>query len=42
MTAFNSVLGIAARTIPPTYAGLYSGEWKHPVQPRSQLAMPFE
>ena len=42
MTAFNSVLGLAARTIPPTYAGLYSGEWKHPVQPRSQLAMPFE
>lgn len=27
MTAFNSVLGIAARTIPPTYAELYSGEW---------------
>lgn len=27
MTAFNSVLGIAAHTIPPTYAELYSGEW---------------
>lgn len=26
MTAFNSVLGIAAHTIPPTYAELYSGE----------------
>jgi transposase-like protein len=29
MTSFNSVLGIAARTVPPTYAQLYSGEWKH-------------
>lgn len=27
MTAFNSVLGIAAHTIPPTYAELYSGEY---------------
>lgn len=29
MTAFNSVLGIAARSVPPTYAQLYSGKWKH-------------
>lgn len=26
MTAFNSVLGIAAHTVPPTYAELYAGE----------------
>ena len=26
MTAFNSVLGLAARAIPPTYAQLYSGK----------------
>ncbi len=31
MTAFNSVLGLAARVVPPTYAALYSGEWVHPV-----------
>lgn len=30
MTAFNSVLGLAARSIPPTYQSLYSGEWEHP------------
>jgi len=30
MTAFNSVLGLAARTVPPTYASLYSGDWVHP------------
>ncbi|HKB98831.1 MAG TPA: IS1595 family transposase [Terriglobales bacterium] len=30
MTAFNSVLGLAARSVPPTYASLYSGEWEHP------------
>jgi len=30
MTAFNSVLGIAARSIPPTYDNLYSGAWAHP------------
>lgn len=30
MTAFNSVLGISARTVAPTYAELYSGKWKHP------------
>jgi len=29
MTAFHSVLGISARTVPPTYAHLYSGEWEH-------------
>ena len=29
-TAFHSVLGIAARTVSPTYAQLYSGKWKHP------------
>ncbi len=27
--SFNSVLGISARTVPPTYAQLYSGEWTH-------------
>lgn len=30
MTAFNSVLGLAARTVPPTYDELYSGTWEHP------------
>jgi hypothetical protein len=30
MTAFNSVLGLAARSTSPTYAQLYSGEWVHP------------
>lgn len=30
MTAFNSVLGLAARSIPPTYESLYSGVWNHP------------
>jgi hypothetical protein len=30
MTAFNSVLGISAHTVPPTYESLYSGEWQHP------------
>jgi transposase-like protein len=29
MTAFHSVLGIAALSVPPTYAQLYSGEWTH-------------
>jgi len=29
MNSFNSVLGISARTVPPTYAQLYSGEWTH-------------
>ena len=43
MTAFNSVLGIAARTVPPTYEALYSGAWEHPAsQPRSpQIELPF-
>jgi hypothetical protein len=30
MTAFNSVLGLAAHAVPPTYADLYSGDWVHP------------
>lgn len=30
MTAFNSLLGLAARSASPTYEQLYSGEWKHP------------
>ncbi len=30
MTAFNSVLGLAVNSPPPTYAQLYSGAWKHP------------
>lgn len=30
MNSFNSVLGLASRTVPPTYAQLYSGEWRHP------------
>ena len=30
MTAFNSVLGLAARSLSPTYAQLYSGKWEHP------------
>lgn len=30
MTAFNSVLGLAAHAIPPTYDGLYTGDWIHP------------
>jgi hypothetical protein len=29
MTAFNSVLGLAANVVPPTYEDLYSGEWVH-------------
>jgi transposase-like protein len=43
MTAFNSVLGIAVKTVPPTYASLYSGVWEHPAgQARSpQVEMPF-
>lgn len=35
MTAFNSVLGLAARTMPPTYESLYSGEWTHPTGARA-------
>jgi transposase-like protein len=30
MTAFNSVLGISAQKVSPTYDELYSGEWEHP------------
>jgi transposase-like protein len=30
MTAFNSILGLAVHAQSPTYAGLYSGEWRHP------------
>jgi transposase-like protein len=30
MTAFNSVLGLAAHSPSPTYAELYSGDWRHP------------
>jgi hypothetical protein len=30
MTAFNSVLGLAARSTSPTYDELYSGDWTHP------------
>ena len=43
MTAFNSVLGIAVKTIPPTYASLYSGAWEHPGGPPKspQLEMAF-
>ena len=31
MTAFNSILGIAAHAFAPTYEKLYSGEWSHPI-----------
>jgi hypothetical protein len=30
MTAFNSVLGLAAHATSPTYEQLYNGEWQHP------------
>jgi len=30
MTAFNSVLGLAAHATSPTYEQLYSGDWRHP------------
>lgn len=30
MTGFHSVLGLAARSISPTYEDLSSGEWEHP------------
>jgi transposase-like protein len=32
MTAFNSVLGLAARVKAPTYEALYGGKWAHPNQ----------
>lgn len=35
MTAFNSILGVACRVVPPTYAQLYSGEWEHPTGPQA-------
>lgn len=43
MTAFNSVLGLAAKCVPPTYSALYSGAWEHPGgAPRSpQVELPF-
>ncbi len=31
MTAFNSILGLAAYASAPTYETLYSGEWNHPI-----------
>ena len=31
MTAFNSILALAAHSVPPTYETLYSGEWNHPI-----------
>jgi len=31
-TAFNSVLGLAAHSVAPTYDALYSGAWVHPNQ----------
>jgi hypothetical protein len=30
MNAFNSVLGLAAKSVSPTYEQLYSGAWQHP------------
>ena len=43
MTSFNSALGLAAHTVPPTYEALYSGAWVHPGgAPLSpQIEMPF-
>ncbi len=38
MTAFNSILGVACRVVPPTYAQLYSGDWEHPTGPRAAAA----
>jgi transposase-like protein len=32
MTAFNSVLGLAAHATSPTYEELYSGAWRHPAE----------
>jgi tRNA-splicing ligase RtcB len=44
MTSFNSVLGLAVRTVPPTYARLYSGVWQHPGGPPKapQIEIPFQ
>ena len=33
--AFNSVLKLAAHSRPPTYEGLYNGDWIHPLGPGS-------
>jgi hypothetical protein len=30
MTAFNSVLALVVRALPPTYEELYSRQWIHP------------
>ena len=31
LTAFNSVLGMAAHAVSPTYKALYYGKWVHPL-----------
>jgi hypothetical protein len=41
MTAFNSVLGLAVKTVPPTYASLYSGAWVHPGGPQARVEEAF-
>lgn len=33
MNSFNSILGLASRTVPPTYQQLCSGAWTHPGLP---------
>ena len=42
-TAFNSLLGLAAHSVPPTYEALYSGKWQHPVPhpPPPQIEIQF-
>lgn len=42
-TAFNSLLGVGAKTVPPTYAALHSGAWEHPGSQAKepQIEMPF-
>jgi hypothetical protein len=30
MNSFNSILGLAAHAVSPTYEQLYSGDWVHP------------
>ena len=43
MTAFNSVLGLAAHSTSPTYEELYSGVWVHPAgAARSAGSLPSE
>ena len=39
MTSFHSVLGIAARTVPPTGDQLYSGDWHHPTGPQAPVGL---